>query len=304
MFSSVLDPSPTVNAGSTPLQPTTKAEFRAHHGKKSAAQKYLGSLGRQMDQANGQDMIKVTPRYQPHNCLPWRSDHCVSHSQPSQITNHLAPTVRPPATQCQQFNPSASSPRHITPTIPPTQQWQPFIPGAFPNGSLFPNANSRPLQWQPVNPGASLPGGLAPTIPPTRQVQSFMSGALPISNPAPIASYGAAQKQPINPSPSAPRTVEAVVERIQHLLLHYFCEGDGRTATKQQKREHAVSVLKEQLQKPIILGVAHRDTEQCEEFSRLEKAVEGCLEIMHVSDVTLVPELSDDERKLVIHVFS
>src|SRR5438046_3474532 len=182
MFSGVVDPSPMVTAGSTPLQPTTKAEFRAHHGKKSTAQKLLGNLGRRMDQANGQGMPKVIPRYQPHNCLPWRSDNCVSHSQPVHVPNHLAPTVWPPATQRQPFNPGPSSPRHLSPTLHPTQQRQPFIPSAFPPGDIVLNPNYRAEQRQSVNPGPSFLRGLGPTKPPTLHGELFLPSPFPTGN--------------------------------------------------------------------------------------------------------------------------
>jgi len=44
--------------------------------------------------------------------------------------------------------------------------------------------------------------------------------------------------------------------------------------------------------------------EHCEEFTRIERAVEGCLQIMNVPGLTLVPELGDDGRELIIHVLS
>lgn len=118
----------------------------------------------------------------------------------------------------------------------------------------------------------------------------------------PNSGYHAAQKQHVGPNPSAPRTVEVVVERIQHLLLHYFCEGGGVDATEDQRREYAAGVLSEQLQMPLTLSVPLRDTEHCEELARVEKVVENCLEVLNVRGFMLVPELSDDGRELIIHV--
>ncbi len=88
------------------------------------------------------------------------------------------------------------------------------------------------------------------------------------------------------------------------MLLHYFCEGGGEQASEEQRRNHTLEILKKELLAPVILSVPHRDTEQCEEFFRIEKAVEGCLEILDIGGVSLVPELSDTGRDMVIHVFS
>ena len=93
-----------------------------------------------------------------------------------------------------------------------------------------------------------------------------------------------------------------MVERIHHTLLHYFCEGGGEQANERQRRDHTIGILKKEFQAYVRLSVQHRDTEQCEEFSRIEKAVEGCLQIMNVTGLTLVPELSEDGRELFIHV--
>lgn len=131
MFSLAIDPSPAVKDGSISLQPTTKAEFRVHHGQKSATQKLLGNLGRRIDKIRGLDMPKATPRYQPHNCLPWRSDNCVCVSHPAHVVNHPAPTIRSPTIQSLPFSPSTSDNRNLV------------------------NGTPHPMQWQSVNSGAS-----------------------------------------------------------------------------------------------------------------------------------------------------
>jgi hypothetical protein len=326
MLSIAVDPSPAVKTGSIPLQPTAKAEFRLYHGQKSAIQKLLGNLGRQMDNAKGQDMPGVTPRYQPHNCLPWRSDNCVCVYQPAPIINQLAPTIRPPTIQSPPFNPGTSGsgnlanrtlrpiqwqsvtpglppPRGLPPTIPPTQQWQSFIPGASAIGNPSPTATYRAEQWQPMNSGPPSARKCVPTAPPAIREQ-FLPDTSSMGNLVTDASYRAVQKQPVNPSASAPRTVEAVVKSIHHMLLHYFCEGGGEAANEKQRRDHVVGVLKKEFQACVLLSATHVNTEHCEEFSRIEQAVEGCLQIMNVPGLTLVPELSDDGRELIIHVFS
>jgi hypothetical protein len=103
---------------------------------------------------------------------------------------------------------------------------------------------------------------------------------------------------------SKPRTVEAVIERIHHMLLHYFCDEGGEAANEKQRRDRTIGILKKEFQAPILLNVSYRNTEQCDEFSRIKEAVEGCLQLMNVTGLALVPELSDDGRELVIHVFS
>jgi hypothetical protein len=107
----------------------------------------------------------------------------------------------------------------------------------------------------------------------------------------------------VRSSPSAPRRVEVVEERINHLLLHYFLEGGGEKANERQRRERAAGILTEILQAPIMLTVPHPNIDECDEFSRVETVVGLCLEVMGIDGLTLVPELSDDARELVIHVF-
>lgn len=280
MISGVIDPSPRVNAGSTPLQPTTRAEFRAHHGKKSAAQRLLGGLGRQMDQAKGPSIPKPAPRYQPHNCLPWRNDNCVS--SPLHIHNHnnLPPAVRPP-----------------------TSQWLPFSPTASPNRAVL-NGTSPKMQLQPVNQGPSLPGSFIPTIPPAAQWQHVPLGPPSTRSLVTAQNFHSPQWQPTNPSPIPLRTSETIQEKVYHSLLHYFCEGGGEQASEKQKRDRAVEIIQRELRAPILLRVPHSDTEKCDEFSGINKAVEGCLEMMQIRGITLVPELSDNGRELVVHIFS
>jgi hypothetical protein len=106
----------------------------------------------------------------------------------------------------------------------------------------------------------------------------------------------------MNPIPSIPSTVEMAVERIQQSVLHYFYEGGGADANERQRREHAASILKEIFHTPLTLKMPYHDTERCEEFFRVEETVGSCLEMLHVRELPLVPELSDDGWELVIHV--
>jgi hypothetical protein len=279
MFSGLIDPSPRVSAGSTPLQPTTRAEFRVRHGKKSAAQRLLGGLGRRMDQAKEPSIPKPAARYHPHNCLPWRNDNCVSCPLPTHNPDNLAPAVHPPTSQRQPF--SAGSPTRAV------------FDGTSPN-----------MQWHPTNQGPSFPGGFIPTIPTTAQWQPTPAGPLSARSLATAQNPHSPQWQPTNPSPTPLRTAEAVQEKVYHSLLHYFCEGGGDQASEKQKRDHTMEIIQRELRAPILLRVPHSDTEKCDEFSRISKAVEGCLEMMQIRGITLVPELSDNGRELVVHIFS
>lgn len=279
MFSGAIDPSPRVNAGSTPLQPTTRAEFRAHHGKKSAAQRWLGGWGRQMDQAQKPYISKPAPRYQPHNCLPWRSDNCISCFPLSSVPEHLAREVWSPTEQQQPLSPAATSMRGVLNGTPDSMQWQ----------ANKPNLLST-VGWTPTHP----PGAQWWSVPPGPQV---------IRDQVPAQNLPSAQWQPMtNPTSSGPKTVAAVVERIQHLLLQYFCDGGGAEATEGQRRDKAEEILKAQFQAPVILNMEQPDIGHCEEFSTIKKAVESCLEVLHVDGLRVVPELSDNGRELVVHI--
>lgn len=297
----MVDRTPRVDAGSTPLHPSTREDFRVHNGKRSTAQKFFAGLGRKIDQANGEGKQKATPRYQPHNCLPWHSKFCV---QSPQNSHHLAP---------KEYLPS--------------EQRRPFVPGPLPPRSL---ARTKPFpsaQWQPVDAGPLSSRYFAPTMPPTMQLQSFIPYQSSPGDASTIESFPVHQWQNANQSssqprsltfpappaaewqtarvaPSPPKTVDAAIERIQHLLLHYVCEGDGRDATESQKRVYVTDILKEQLQTPLTLTVPCNDIDHCQEYSQLEKAVKNCMEVLNVGGLTLVPELSNESRELLVHIFS
>lgn len=108
MLSAVLDKSPLVPAGSTPLQPTSSNQFKIHHGKKGRTQAFLANLGVKMDQANGEIIQRPAPRYRPHNCLPWRHDSCVTrpNASPGQLNTSIASQT--PVIQLQFGSPSES----------------------------------------------------------------------------------------------------------------------------------------------------------------------------------------------------
>jgi hypothetical protein len=119
---------------------------------------------------------------------------------------------------------------------------------------------------------------------------------------APTASRNAEwQPQLSPPSTSTARTVGEITEQIRCLLFLYFCEG-GENDNVSQRREKSASILREELQRPVMLSTSHGDIDACDEFSRIKTAVESYLEAMCVDGLTLVPELSDDGLQLVIHV--
>ncbi|EPE33286.1 Protein kinase-like (PK-like) [Glarea lozoyensis ATCC 20868] len=78
MFSSAIDSRSSVNPGSTPLNPSSANDFRAHHGNKTWIQKRLANLGKRLD---GNAVVEIPkPRYSQHNCLPWRDCGCSSNA--------------------------------------------------------------------------------------------------------------------------------------------------------------------------------------------------------------------------------
>jgi hypothetical protein len=229
----MIDRSPAVDPGSTPLHPTSGTQFRVHHGQKSTLQKLVGNWGRRIDKYNGESTQTAMHRYQPHNCLPWRSDICAS------------------------------------------QGYQ-AIGSRSENGSTHPStATAQPYARGVLSPS---PGNFTPNCPPQGPWQS---------GPSKLPSK---------------QKVESVIENIRNSLLHYFLDGDGVEANEEQRQEHAVRILQEQLQVPIILDVPRPDIGLCKEFFDVKTVVESCLETMSVTGVTLVPELSDDGRELVVHV--
>jgi hypothetical protein len=121
MFSCLFDKSSMVKAGSTPLNPTSAKQLRAHHGQRNDTQKFLADQGRQMDKSRGVVMqIPVVGRYQHHNCLPWRNDSCTV--GPSPGASHVHPIVTPPTRIIQSqsyvpvpFPPGNTASRHLSP---------------------------------------------------------------------------------------------------------------------------------------------------------------------------------------------
>jgi len=100
-----------VNAGSTPLNPTSAGEFRAHHGQRNDVQNFLVNRGRQMDQSHGVIMqIPVVRRYQHHNCLPWRNDSCIGGLTPGGSYVHTVVAPEPRIVQLQSYVPGPFPP--------------------------------------------------------------------------------------------------------------------------------------------------------------------------------------------------
>ena len=228
------------------MQPTSREDFRVHHGRPGNIQLWLRRLGQRMDQPNRQYM-RAVPRYQPHNCDPWGSNFCVP---------HLATTEHTPGAR-----------------------WQPAVPGlTLPINPLhiqhFSIAPSRPM-----DPGPSQRQYIAPSAPQT------------------------AQGLAATPSPQSSRTVEEVENKIRDQLLLYFLERGGKEADEKRRREEAARILQKQLEEAIILSAPYHDIGECWEFTRFEIVVKRCLETMCVDGLMLVPELSNEGLKLVIHVF-
>jgi hypothetical protein len=109
MLSGVFDKKPLVKAGSTPLQPTSATQFKAHHGQKGDLQVYLANLGSKMDQAEGQRAQRPPSRWQQHNCLPWRNDYCKTCPNPGFTTSHLASAPQTPIIPRQSYIPRLPS---------------------------------------------------------------------------------------------------------------------------------------------------------------------------------------------------
>jgi hypothetical protein len=109
------------------------------------------------------------------------------------------------------------------------------------------------------------------------------------------------QPQLSPPNTSTARKVGEITEQIHRLLFLYFCEG-GENDNVSQRREKSASILREELQHPVMLSTSHGDIDACDEFFRIKTEVESYLEAIHVDGLTLVPELSGDGLQLVIHV--
>jgi hypothetical protein len=99
MCTPLFDRSPLVKPGSTPLQPTTSAEFKAHHGQRSFLQSKFADFGLVMDNASAQMRQRPPGRWAQHNCLPWRDDYCKSSPPDALYTTTLV--LAPPTTNIQ-----------------------------------------------------------------------------------------------------------------------------------------------------------------------------------------------------------
>lgn len=140
MLSGLLDRSPLVEAGSTPLQPTSREDFRAHHGRPGNTQLLLRRLGQKLDGPNRQYM-RAVPRYQPHNCDPWGSNFCVPQHHQRAENFHLATTEHTPGARCQPVSPGLALPTnllHIQP-FPVAPSW-PLDQGPSPRQYIAPSA--------------------------------------------------------------------------------------------------------------------------------------------------------------------
>jgi hypothetical protein len=109
MFSGIFDKKPLVKAASTPLQPTSATQFKAHHGERGGLQAYLANLGNRIDLAKGQTTARPPRRWQQHNCLPWRNDHCNTCSNAGFTNCYPATTSQTSIVQSQRFVSHSSS---------------------------------------------------------------------------------------------------------------------------------------------------------------------------------------------------
>ena len=101
----------------------------------------------------------------------------------------------------------------------------------------------------------------------------------------------------VNQSPS--RSVDALAEHLRYLLLEGVCEGSPGATGK----AYAAEVLRQQLRQPVQLSKPTEDPANCLEYSIIQAEVTTCLDVLHVKDLTLVPELIAGGTKLLIHVF-
>jgi hypothetical protein len=91
-----------VETGSTPLQPTSATQLKAHHGQRGGIQAFLANFGNQIDIAKGQTTQRPPARWQQHNCLPWRSDHCKSGLHTGSSNTNLGRSSRSPTVPLTQ----------------------------------------------------------------------------------------------------------------------------------------------------------------------------------------------------------
>jgi hypothetical protein len=224
-----VDKSSWVRAGSTPLLPSSRQDFRVFHGEASSAQVALRNLGRRVDQSRAEihGPERVMARYEPHNCFPWRSTFCVSQSSQGRA--------------------------YTSTTQPLAPQWEPHAPSTSTHGIPTPTT-SRDAQWQS------------------------------------------------QPGTSRPWAVGEMLEQTCGRLFRYFFEDGGENDSVGQRREKSASILREELRRPIMLSRSHENINGCDEFSTIKAAVESSLEAMCVDGLTLVPELYEDGRQLLIYV--
>ncbi len=250
MFSGVFDKKPLVKAGSTPLQPTSATQFKAHHGQRGVLQAYLANLGSRMDQAKGQRIERPPGRWQQHNCLPWRNDYCRTCPIPGFSNPHQAF-----APQTSIVPRQAHISRPLSTTNTSSRQSFPFGADTSSYNDLYDASSVRPKMHRTSD----------------------------------------------NTDAVGPVNVEKVEQCLKDHLLLWFLDG-GHTETEKQRRDKALCILKEQLQSPILLDVPSRDIDSCEEFYVIENVVERCLECMCIGGISVIPELRDSGRELVVHV--
>lgn len=111
MFSGLLDKSPLVRTGNMPLQPTSSTQFKIHQGKRGHLQELFANFGSRVDSLYGKTIQKPAARYEPHNCLPWCHDSCLTH--PNVGSSHLG-RVTAPHSPIIELQPPMHFPPRIT----------------------------------------------------------------------------------------------------------------------------------------------------------------------------------------------
>lgn len=276
----MIDTTPNVTAGSTPLNPTSRDQFRVHHGKKGVLQTLVGKLGQKMDNMRGNSKAAVPARYAPHSCWPWRNDLCTSqqHSQSdhheqfrngqqSLVRGHSPspiPSLIPHKSPLSSSSSSSSSSRVVSQYMAPSQ---PYQLAAYPDSQ--PCQSRTQFSPQPYQPTTHF-------------------------NPQP-------HQPPIQHAPPA-KTSESVIEKIRNRLLLYFLEEGGSEASPQQRHEAAMRILYEEFEGPLKLQAPCQDIGACRDFYEIKQVVGNCLEAMSLVGFTLIPELSNDGRELFVYV--
>jgi hypothetical protein len=256
MLSGVFDKKPLVRAGSTPLQPTSATQFKAHHGQRGGLQAYLANLGSKIDRAKGQTTERPPQRWQQHNCHPWRNDNCVACPNEGLNSRHPATISQPLVVrlQAQRHIPHPSSPTNTTSRQISTLH---VDSGFYENGDIYDSSFvRRPKAQRAPDSGVAF---------------------IPVND------------------------VEKVEQRLKNDLFIPFLDKRD-VMTEKEHREQVLSVLEQHLQTPIILAVPSRDIASCEEYTRLQNAMEVSLECMGIMGISFVPLLSEDGRELVVYV--